>query len=824
MRISLGHAIYGERDRGHRLLSASPSFPQPEALAGRMDMQGSPPPHTEWKPYLSGFAWNGHYVLARTMQDARSTRSGMVFSRALSMPADAIPAADDILGLMEFLADAADSRDPAADVDWKAGSHVTPGNAGLVQAALDGGAAPIVWPGQEGFDEALAALWSRLWPAARVSLSFRIAFSPTDVANEPPTVVTTPAALLSRWSGFRTVQADAAPRPEDPAERHLMAGEASKGLGWVVETLGIHLSRIPELRGLVEIDALLELGGNLVDYFDALRRIGHLAPDPMNAVDIKATLLAQAARSIADARVAEVRMARNLDLAAMSRPEPFWRALEGWTGTALLALNDAPGLAQLVGDALGEKPVKAWRDAVAAGLRQALAKPTEAEAGLLWVAMRVRPSLLGELLGLAGPTRRLAASLVAGAPARLEAGLADTLAGEARDLRIWELHAVCCARSLPPLEAVRRHLREAQADARSLAIAASGAEGADLVTIAVESDDELTLAPAAEAAAESPALLGGIDVDQPRWRALWARALAISPAAAAGPKAPSATVLQLMDGVVDGRVADPDLLLALSGTALADVARYPRREELWPKLPPTALQRFLGASADGFLSAVEAGEEVACDNMLADEVMLAARLDPALARLAASPGRGCLLFRTLPALGEHRFQQWFRLVLARTRPVTGPDAQALGRLIASRNWDDAARELADVIIDGGRADLRPAVDYVVELIGWFRRYYLDEQGNSIPVAAKWRILEDIALELYGYGPGDGGLWQRAGGKESDIPKLDTGKASWRKVLGDAEKGKADVDVGKLLKTMGDDYPNHRMLGRLRYDPLFRSGR
>lgn len=820
--MRFGHAIYGERDRGHRLLSASASFPDPETLAGRMDMQGSPPPHTDWKPYLSGFAWQNHYVLARTMADARSERSGMVFSRTLAIPASAVAELHDIYGLMEFLSAAGDARDQTSDVAWMAGSCVPSGDPGLVQAMLADGAPPVIWSGQDGFDAALAALWRHLWASARLALSFRIAFSPTDVGNDAPKLVTTPERLISRWSGYRIVQADAQPDPANAAERYLIDGDQSDDLARLLAALGERMPNIPDLRGFVDVEALLQGEGDLSDHIDALRRICHLAPEPGSAPGIKAALITKAAREIAEASASEIRMARNLDLSAAAAADSFWEQVAVWAAKSLWKPKGAAGLSAIISDALSEKPVAPWREAIKKGARAALTKPNKAVARAVWEAMQSCVGFLENVITVAGSPRRLEAVLVDTAPKSLSRDVAEPLTAAARQLSLWYLHAACCAASLNAVEAIRHHLVEAKATLETLAIASRRASDAELVAIALEHDDVLTLALAVEAVSRTPSLLRAMSVSDPRWRSLWRAALDRSPEAVDAPANPGALMSQLMDGAIDGAIDDPELLIALSKTRLADVTSYPRRSELWAALPEAARSGFIDASADGWLAVIEAGQEVAYDEELTNAISLPTRLYPALERLAAYPDRGSLVFRAVPALDQYRFGQWFQGVLQVKLHLDRAEAEALGRLIASRNWEDAARALADEIVHHGRQDLRPAVDYVVELIGMIRRYELDELGNSIPVAAKWSIVEEIALELYGYGPGDGALWQRAGGKESDIPKLETGRASWRKVLGDAQKGKGDIDIGKLLKRMSDDYPHHRMLQKLRSDSLFRS--
>jgi hypothetical protein len=158
--------------------------------------------------------------------------------------------------------------------------------------------------------------------------------------------------------------------------------------------------------------------------------------------------------------------------------------------------------------------------------------------------------------------------------------------------------------------------------------------------------------------------------------------------------------------------------------------------------------------------------------------------------------------------------------LRRTNSLASDDAESLGRLVSSRSWSSAACAIADAITNDGRRDLRPSVDYIVELIGFWRRYDLDELGSSMPLAAKWQVLEEVTLELYGFGPGDTRLWQRAGGKDKDIPKAKSGAEAWQKVFADAKKGKGVVDIRELIKYMHEDYRHHRTLQKLRSDPAF----
>ncbi|WP_200532556.1 hypothetical protein, partial [Escherichia coli] len=82
------------------------------------------------------------------------------------------------------------------------------------------------------------------------------------------------------------------------------------------------------------------------------------------------------------------------------------------------------------------------------------------------------------------------------------------------------------------------------------------------------------------------------------------------------------------------------------------------------------------------------------------------------------------------------------------------------------------------------------------------------------------VLEEVTVELYGHGPSDHDLWQRAGGKDKDIPKGGSGGSRWRKVFAEARKGKAAIDIAMMIKCMYEDYPNYRPVQVLRWDTAF----
>lgn len=820
--LKIAHAIFGERDRGHRLLAASPSFTGAKALEGRMDMQGSPPPYTTWDPYFSGFAWEQVYVLARTVSDPKAARSGMVFSRAIAIPAAEASAMDDIGVLLNLLTAMGDERDDIIeDVDWVPTVSKPQGSQALVRAILSDGASPAVWLGQAGFSDAISSLWANLWPAARLRLSFRIAFSPQDVSTAPPTVVTTPLSLASRWSGHTVVRDSEGIGEPTSAEALLLGLKQASSLQALVDEMGTAVPEIAGLKRLVEIDRLVGEGAGFAELLDGLRLVCHLSPDPSQAKATKEALTTRATAAVSTASVADVRMVRNLDLKAIASPEEFWKAIEQWSVDNLWLEPNPNLIAQLLDDLLSPKPVTYWREATITGVKHTLSYQADNVAPALWRVVQLHPTALAHLYEQFGKQSRLESALVGAVPKTLSLENGKALAATSVKLGLVRLHAACCGAFLAPVDAVLQHVADVSFDSKSIQIAACKASESDWVEIAVIGTDEATLTIAAEKCAAKPGLLKHLDILNPRWRSLWLRSLQRNVDAWTGPSKPKAAMAKLLDGVAGRVIKDIGLIQALSGTPLANLLDYPRRTEVWSHLPATSRHTYLAATADAWLASFIDGTDQDLEDELAALLAEPGRLNPTLEQLVGSPSRGCALFRTLPQLTERIFSEWLEKVLNQASRLDKSDSEAVGRLIAAKNWSDSAYRLAEFTINAKREDLRPAILYVVDLVGITMRFRLDMLGQSPSDSARWRILEEVATELYAWGPGQDGLWIRAGGKESHIPKADTGGEAWRIIVSKAERGKGDIDIHRLVEVMAEDYPENFVLCKMRYDSLFK---
>ena len=108
-------------------------------LAHLLDLPGQVPPGLNLQSYLSGFAFEDAYIIARISPDATAARQGMVFSHALIFPAKIISKLNDIGSVFQALRAERPAELRADSRSFPAAQILTPAVAtfpGIVNALL----------------------------------------------------------------------------------------------------------------------------------------------------------------------------------------------------------------------------------------------------------------------------------------------------------------------------------------------------------------------------------------------------------------------------------------------------------------------------------------------------------------------------------------------------------------------------------------------------------------------------------------------------------------------------------------------------------------
>ena len=346
-------------------------------------------------------------------------------------------------------------------------------------------------------------------------------------------------------------------------------------------------------------------------------------------------------------------------------------------------------------------------------------------------------------------------------------------------------------------------LRRSAARARELLEARVGAAG--MVAAAAALGEDQLLARAGVLIADAPRLLPRDAAREAGTRAVWAAAIR----AGADPWTvmdSTAAAEPLLAALLAGESVEPILLNALAESPAADLAEHPERTRLWALLPAETGERMLTATARAMAESLGPGEALP-EPELQQSMLASAVLGPLARRDAA---QALTIVETLPGS-----RAGHALLVIRNGSFTHAEAVRLGRLVRSRRWSNVARALLDEA--RRRPELHPAAEVAQSLLGVLERLRRavglgHSSAAAVDPAELREALLDLAVELYGQGPVQRALWERAGGKEADLPDGASGRERWRNALRAVEQGKRGAPSrDALLKRMRNDYPDNRDL-------------
>ncbi len=808
--MRVDQALYGEIEgRGHGLKGSSSESSVAASVATWLDLpDGVPSDVLAWSPFVRGFPFEGHYVLARTFFDSGSSRGGMVLTHALIVSLDDICMANDLGVLFERLAKSPDSFPPelsVLNIEVEAGAHAPP--MGLVGAAnaLAEQQGPAIWLGVADFESLVTALWRHLWPSMRQTFAFRLSFGPKDLQAQPgQVIVCTPEQLQARWLKHRVVNpADLA--PQSPSAAVLCGRQDATPYLELAQKLGLEAIAIKDLARLERLYSLINSVDNFDDLLKAVRLVDGMSSRPSFGRDLKANVIARLATLVPPASCKQLMLMRNLELQSFEDATVIWLAVGHVISKFDFSQTDDSDLVALVeASADSDLALPAWRDAVkrglsiagrttGSGLWKAIWRWTEFSHTAFAIAMEILPSDASS-----------EASLVQAAPRKLDATKA-TAAPSLLLKKGWlTAHGTALAALMHPRAAAEQQLKvDRKTDSRSgLQAAIQFATSAEMLQIALELKDNRLVELCGDLAVTHPEMLSSIRCADLMEQKVWAAAIEKDSSLWSAPSNPVDARDRILTQL-SSNAQFSGLIEALARTPLADLTAVPNRERIWSLLPASQRAFYLKATAHGWLNAAASGSAITTpERELEDAVLTHYDFWLAVQRAGVPPKASLAIVSALPAFREEAFMGLLKHLLHINPSLPHADSVQLGVLVSARRWNNAIRHLCELLA-GGRYDLKPALQQCASFLSIWQRWML---GISKPsVEDKWRAFEEIACEFYPTGPDHDQLWSRAGGKNSDLPgQSQNGRTRWHTALKTIRRGGLPP-VRDLLRVMCDDF-------------------
>lgn len=805
-------AVYGEiPGRGHGLRASSPNAPIAAAIASRLDLPDSVPPGVQaWSPFVRGFPIDDHYVLARTFLDSSASRGGMVLTHALIVSLDDMCDVGSLATLFGWLAPSVkDCPGSVAtlELDTAGINHAPAADLiGAANALTAQGLAPVVQLGVEGFEHLVDSLWRNLWPALRRTFAFRLSFGPKDVVEQPaPTLVCTPEQLQGRWTKHRIVKPDDQ-TPNSESAGILCGQRDVQPILALAEDLGLEVHTLRKLNRLERLHTLLPSGESFDDLLAAIRLADGLSNQPTLGASIKDKLIGRFTALIPGANCKQLLQMRNLALLGFANTRSLWSAVELRVSNLEFAPADDSDLMEMVAASVDEElALPQWRVAVTAGLSTAARRDRPAIFQAIWRWGERSHDAFAAALGTLPADATVEQRLAREVPRKLHVTPPAVLLSPLLKKRWMTAYGAVLAATLPPLDAAGQQLKvdkdpEHSAGLRSVLRYASPRQ---TLECALVHKDSRLVGLCAEQAAAHPQILSNIRCDDITEQQVWGAVIGKDSSLWNAPSNAIGARDTVLAQLAERLPVDTGLLEALAQTPLADLSATSERARLWSLLPASQRDRYLQATATGWLEVAVKGAVLTFPEApLERAIMASSSLRSVLERSSVTVDARLAIVRALPSFPEEVFITWLTNLLRGAHMLSHADSEQLGALVASRHWELAAKCLSDRFVDH-RPDLMSGLQLCADLLSFYTRWKL---GISKPSAAeKWKAFEDEARELYPSGPDSGELWSRAGGKNSDLPGCSqNGATRWHTALNSIRYGGRPT-TRELLKVMCLDF-------------------
>ena len=830
MAIVIHRAVYGEKDGAHDLLCSSlPRDQLPSALRGLADRPpGTLPPGIEWSPLLACAPVGNFWVVWRSIEDSGASRGGMVQSHCLLISQAYVAEVPELGPLLATLPCAVVLEPKATPFELTLPSEkpqplsepLTPQLANLLTDP--GRTQPIVYSGNgTDFERLLLTLWRAFgpWPELRQRLTCLPAFEPGTLTQpNKALIVLSPEGLNSRWAGHPLVDQQKAPEsPARPAADLLLGTIKPEVLAFRQ-----HFARLPGefaildklAYGAASWDAIVRGAAEPLDFSNVLRIVGLLAPELHEATSLKAHLVQRVVEASWNDVLA--RSMANLDLTPFGEQAgQIAKQLRDWVGDTLSRLAEQEAY-KLLARAVQQRCATWWEQALRDGVTRALSQHSPGLFSNIWRWWSSESRLLPWIFSCLPSTQQMEKALADSCPEHLDPVLAEKVAELAIERDWFLLHAAVLARVLPPEELVRRQCGLSGGPGHGLAVVVARCPPSVLLKETLRNPIPALIAEVGRLAAAQRSLLKAIDPRIDAYRQIWLLALRRGTDAWTEIQDPKEVLFALMDMLLEGRSVEEDLLRQVAASPASRLVHYPRRAEIWTRLPGECRESFLQNTASDWLEGFAQGLATEPPEETLRKVVV-----PLAVRRWASTPVSVELMLSFASLFPEVQESELLPCLSRAIDVGSLSPQtagALGRLCVQRKWRDIVK-----MVSSRRSWRRTDLDIVIRegssLLTFWERPMLSifsRPEQSAPTTEMWDAFQEVASDLYGKGPQESDLWERAGGKNKKLPEGADGATRWRAAIRLIKDGAGPPGgLASLIDAMLEDFPHNPKLLHLR---------
>ena len=815
--MKVDKAIFGEGDRGHGLRCFSSNSEFFKNISQSLDLPDAFPSGTGFSSYVSGFASQGNYVVAKTFLDETASRPGMVISYAIAVSIDDIQHLDNIKLLLNLLPDRPvidrEFCNEHSTIELTNGSFqpIITLNDSVAELLVSKKSGPIINIGLVDFDEQVASIWVKLWPSMRSKFSFRLSLSPKDcIEPNVPSLVCIPASLASRWHGdYKVIDQVALSEPPSLGAQAILTGYEQ--YSDFCRIFGIKLDT-PSMLGLMaqafDIHSYNEQQLNFDIYLSLVRLIEILSPDRTKGVDQKNILISQLANSVPDAHISKILKLRNMSEQEFPSLENLWNAVSSRLMLFQFSSQDDSIMIEIINKSFDEeKSVDAWRHSVHAAFPEIISTQNSTIYSAIWRWLPFNFEVTEQLLELhAFSVDFLEDRLKSNAPNQISEETAAIALSFFAKKKFFLLHALVLAQIYPVNEALLRQLKADRnsSSTQGLAFIVNQSRPDELLAACLSLNNTLITELTIEQAVANPSILKDVSSDAKDSLFIWAKVMARNLNVWNAPQDPQGILFSLLHTLITSGVStNMPLLKLLSTTPISDLCDFPQRSIVWDLLEGNSRSNYLNMTAVGWYKRALQQEFLELDSKLDKAVSQTPALLERIHQADLANIRITInIFSQVKSLTESDFLIWLEGYIDNINHQNINNMMVVGQLIQDKRWEDSAK----LIFDNRHKSLQNMKKILMcckELLPLWDKLSMGFSNGS----QKWQALTELMHELYPYGPEENEIWVRSGGKPEAMLTTGTGLEKWAHAMRHIKSGSKPYPI-KLLDKAKRDFSNN----------------
>ena len=831
MKVTIHQSICGEvSNKGWGLIKTTLSDVNlAKSIAFKTDLQDQTS-GISWNPAIRGFSEGDYFLIMKTFEDKSvGVRPGRKFTHLLLIPKKEIVRIDNIEQIISLLPQEINKNTLLEPISIEMSSSDAVSIPDAIRRKfnklihgyinINSYKNTLIWIGQEGFDTAVIELWKRLTVIERQNFQFGIAFNNDHKGTNHISLIAVPESVQSKFvkSDFFIIGKNDNYEPTELIEQ-LLIGDAS------VQQRISSFEKTIESKSLSREDiALIAKGIDTFEQVDSvkdlkkLNTLSHIvaeyAPSDKQGTDFKQRLLNKIVQLAEFANFSDLNILRHFKTESFKNSKKtLSTALIGWMKKRIFSIeNKSVGYTSFFEQAK-KSNLNWWDKVITQELESYLGTLQASKIVTVYAWLMESPTILSIIKSFIDKSKNAESYFIEKLPKKISEELIEELQEFSISNNWLRLYAHLLDRQFELGNALTELFKIDQDENyfEAIEVIITGNDDNSIVDYAIGTGESRMIKIAGKICYNAPKHLKKMDVLNANWQLIWAEVVENGSQVEAGLKEPEKEIHKLFDHLIDGNVVSERLIDKISRSEFGNLLTYPKRANLWEKLPVSIKDNFLVKTSATLLEQLSKNStiEIPNDTVLSDHISRKGIAD--FLYFNRNNIKSVIpIFEKFPQLSDYNLRDYLNNFSGQ---ISAIDATQLGKLIARKRFSSSAYAI------NAKASKHNNWKYALaechHLLDFITKGLLLLAGtlSSVDITEDqwWQSAEELTVELYPNGTSLTTIWKKAGGKESELLAKGTSSEIWSDVFYKLRKEHfKEITMNDLLKEVKKQYGDNQ---------------